>query len=33
MGNSGSLTPYPILDPILQAYVEEDKSLEEILAL
>jgi NAD+ synthase (glutamine-hydrolysing) len=25
-----SLPPYPILDPILQAYVEEDKDLEEI---
>jgi len=25
-----SLPPYPILDPILQAYVEEDKGLEEI---
>ncbi|HVC32474.1 MAG TPA: NAD+ synthase, partial [Chloroflexota bacterium] len=28
-----SLPPYPILDPILQAYVEEDRSLEEIVAL
>ena len=28
-----SLPPYPILDPILQAYVEEDKSLEEILSM
>jgi NAD+ synthase (glutamine-hydrolysing) len=25
-----SLPPYPILDPILKAYVEEDKGLEEI---
>jgi NAD+ synthase (glutamine-hydrolysing) len=25
-----SLPPYPILDPILQAYVEEDKGVEEI---
>jgi NAD+ synthase (glutamine-hydrolysing) len=25
-----SLPPYPVLDPILQAYVEEDKDLEEI---
>jgi len=25
-----SLPPYPVLDPILQAYVEEDKGLEEI---
>ena len=28
-----SLPPYPILDPILQAYVEEDRSPEEIVAL
>ncbi len=28
-----SLPPYPILDPILQAYVEEDKDLEGMLAL
>ena len=28
-----SLPPYPILDPILQAYVEEDRSLEEIVAM
>ena len=26
-----SLPPYEILDPILQAYVEEDRSLEEIV--
>jgi len=25
-----SLPPYPVLDPVLQAYVEEDKGLEEI---
>ncbi|HVP78566.1 MAG TPA: NAD+ synthase [Thermodesulfobacteriota bacterium] len=28
-----SLPPYPVLDPILQAYVEEDKGLEEIAKL
>ncbi|HEX5647613.1 MAG TPA: NAD+ synthase [Nitrospira sp.] len=28
-----SLPPYPILDPILRAYVEEDRSIEEIIAL
>ena len=28
-----SLPPYEILDPILQAYVEEDRSFEEILAM
>ncbi|MGH2457490.1 MAG: NAD(+) synthase, partial [Chloroflexota bacterium] len=28
-----SLPPYPILDPILQAYVEEDRGLEEIVAM
>lgn len=28
-----SLPPYEILDPILQAYVEEDKSLDEITAM
>ena len=28
-----SLPPYEILDPILQAYVEEDRSLEEIVAV
>lgn len=28
-----SLPPYPVLDPILKAYVEEDRSLEEIVAL
>ncbi len=28
-----SLPPYPVLDPILKAYVEEDRSLEEIVAM
>jgi NAD+ synthase (glutamine-hydrolysing) len=28
-----SLPPYPVLDPILQAYVEEDRSLDEIVTL
>ena len=28
-----SLPPYPVLDPILKAYVEEDRSIEEILAI
>jgi NAD+ synthase (glutamine-hydrolysing) len=28
-----SLPPYPILDPILKAYVEEDKGLEEIVKM
>lgn len=28
-----SLPPYPILDPILKSYVEEDRSIEEIMAL
>jgi NAD+ synthase (glutamine-hydrolysing) len=28
-----SLPPYPVLDPILQLYVEEDRSPEEIIAL
>ena len=27
-----SLPPYPVLDPILHAYVEEDKSIEQIVA-
>lgn len=31
--DSDSLPPYPVLDPILRAYVEEDRSLEEMLAL
>ena len=29
--DTDSLPPYNILDPILQAYVEEDKSLKEIV--
>jgi NAD+ synthase (glutamine-hydrolysing) len=28
-----SLPPYAVLDPILKAYVEEDRSLEEIVAM
>jgi NAD+ synthase (glutamine-hydrolysing) len=28
-----SLPPYPVLDPILQAYVEEDKGVEEIVKM
>ena len=28
-----SLPPYPILDPILQAYVEEDRSYEEMIGM
>lgn len=31
--DTDSLPPYPLLDPILKAYVEEDKSFEEILKL
>jgi NAD+ synthase (glutamine-hydrolysing) len=31
--DSDSLPPYEVLDPILQAYVEEDRSLAEIVAL
>ena len=31
--DSDSLPPYSVLDPILEAYVEEDQSLEEIVAL
>jgi NAD+ synthase (glutamine-hydrolysing) len=31
--DTDSLPPYPVLDPILQAYVEEDRDLEGILAL
>jgi len=27
------LPPYPVLDPILKAYIEEDKSFKEILSL
>ena len=29
----GLLPPYPVLDAILEAYVEEDRSLEEILSM
>jgi len=29
--DTDTLPPYPILDPIIKAYVEEDKSLEEII--
>jgi len=28
-----SLPPYELLDPVLKAYVEEDKSIEQIIAL
>ena len=31
--DTDSLPPYEVLDPILEAYVEEDRSLEEIVAL
>jgi NAD+ synthase (glutamine-hydrolysing) len=31
--DSDSLPPYEILDPILEAYVEEDRTLEEIVAM
>lgn len=31
--DSDSLPPYPVLDPILQAYVEQDKTLDEIVAM
>jgi NAD+ synthase (glutamine-hydrolysing) len=31
--DTDTLPPYPVLDPILEAYIEEDKSLEEILSL
>jgi NAD+ synthase (glutamine-hydrolysing) len=31
--DSDMLPPYPLLDPILRAYIEEDKSFEEILSL
>jgi NAD+ synthase (glutamine-hydrolysing) len=31
--DTDSLPPYDLLDPILQAYVEEDRSLEEIVAM
>ena len=31
--DADSLPPYEVLDPILQAYVEEDRSIEEIVAM
>lgn len=31
--DTDSLPPYPVLDPILKAYVEEDKSFDEILKM
>jgi NAD+ synthase (glutamine-hydrolysing) len=31
--DTDTLPPYPVLDPILKAYVEEDRSFEEILTL
>ena len=31
--DTDSLPPYPVLDPILKAYVEEDRRVEEIVAL
>ena len=31
--DSDNLPPYPVLDPILRAYVEEDRSVEEIVSL
>lgn len=31
--DTDTLPPYPVLDPILQAYVEEDRSVEEIVAM
>jgi len=31
--DTDSLPPYPVLDPILQAYVEEDKSWDEIVSM
>jgi NAD+ synthase (glutamine-hydrolysing) len=30
--DTDSLPPYPVLDPILKAYIEEERSVEEILA-
>ena len=30
--DSDSLPPYEVLDPVLTAYVEEDKSIEQIVA-
>ena len=31
--DTDSLPPYPVLDPILKAYVEEDRSLQDIVAM
>jgi NAD+ synthase (glutamine-hydrolysing) len=31
--DTDTLPPYPILDPVLQSYIEEDRSFEEILGL
>jgi NAD+ synthase (glutamine-hydrolysing) len=31
--DTDSLPPYPLLDPILKAYVEEDRGIDEIVAL
>ena len=31
--DTDSLPPYPVLDPILKAYVEDDTSLQDIIAL
>jgi NAD+ synthase (glutamine-hydrolysing) len=31
--DSDTLPPYPVLDPILEAYIENDKSFEEIMSL
>ena len=31
--DSDTLPPYPVLDPILKAYIEDDKDLEEVLSL
>ena len=31
--DTDSLPPYPILDPILKAYVEQDRSLDEIVSM
>jgi NAD+ synthase (glutamine-hydrolysing) len=31
--DSDTLPPYPLLDPILKAYIEEDRSIEEIASL
>ncbi|MGH9199251.1 MAG: NAD+ synthase, partial [Acidimicrobiia bacterium] len=31
--DTDSLPPYEVLDPILQAYVEDDRSIDEIVAM